>query len=458
VRYLKAITLSLLVASTHASAAGIFAQEQKGERARLTAQADYFLSKRQPERAYELLKPLELLYAGDMQYNYLLGLAAIDMGQAEEATWVLERVIAVAPHHAGARMAMARAFFQLKNFEKAKREFELLAELEPPETAKKVIALHLAKIDQIVNKKAEWRLSGNLYSSLGYDSNANSAPTDNIIIPGPSLRNFLIAFSQGTSDGSLPTDAEKSSAYYEVGSANRLEYALPDTWSFWGRYQAETKQLVDQTDLSTIGLDLALGARWRKGEHNVTTELAFNNSWRDGSHNKDVISLQSSYSQAMSARLLLGGYLVLEDQSFPESTANNAFVGTLGLTSSYIIGQYRPVILQLGLFGSSDQAKNNRADGDKTMFGGRLGASYIYNQKHSFSADITVTDSEYEQENASFEKMRSETQVNLGVGYQWKIDSNLSLKAQLMKNNVDSSISLYESEKTEAFIRVNYGY
>lgn len=456
-RYFKAISLLLLVTfAPYATSAGIFAQDQKGEKARLVAQADYYLNKQQSERAYELLKPLELLYSGEQDYNYVLGLAALDSGRAEEASWVLERVVAISPNHAGARMAMARAFFQLKNYEKAQKEFQILAQLNPPETAKKVIALHLAKIQQITTKTAEWRFSGNVFAAVGHDSNANSAPTDDTIIPAPWMQAFLVTL--GSADGSLQTDAEKPSPYYELGAANRLEYALPDTWVFWGRYQAKTKQLVDQNDFSTTSLDIAVGSRWYEGPHNVTTELAFNNSWRDGSHNKDVISLQGSYSQALSPRLLLGGYMVVEDQTFPESEANNALVTTLGFTASYIVGQYRPVIFQLGLYGGSDQEQKGRADGDKAMLGGRLGANYIYNQEHSFHADITVTGSEFDQENTIFEKTRSETQVNLGVGYQWNINSDLSLKAQLLKNNVHSNIGLYDSEKVEAFLRVKYGY
>ncbi|MFG1488418.1 tetratricopeptide repeat protein, partial [Oceanospirillum sp. HFRX-1_2] len=103
----------------------------EAELTRLKEQAIYYLSKKQPERAYETLKPAELVYAGDAQYNYLLGMAAIDSGHPEDASWAFERVVAVMPHHAGARMDMARAFFQLKDYPRAEKEFQLLQAMNP---------------------------------------------------------------------------------------------------------------------------------------------------------------------------------------------------------------------------------------------------------------------------------------------------------------------------------------
>src|SRR5688572_9754518 len=65
----------------------------------------------QGRAAFDLLAPLEQQRAGDVEYDYLLGLAAIDAAQYTRAVFALERVLAVRPNHPQARAEIARAYF-----------------------------------------------------------------------------------------------------------------------------------------------------------------------------------------------------------------------------------------------------------------------------------------------------------------------------------------------------------
>ena len=83
--------------------------------------------------AYELLSPLEAERSGEPDYDYLLGLAALDSGRADLAVFALERAVAVQPDNAQYRAELARAFFELREDETAKSEFESVAKLDVPE-------------------------------------------------------------------------------------------------------------------------------------------------------------------------------------------------------------------------------------------------------------------------------------------------------------------------------------
>ena len=76
------------------------------------------------QQAYELLAAEEEANAGDPNFDYLLGLAALDSGQPGRAVFALERVLAVDPTHARARAEIARAYFQLGELETSRQEFE----------------------------------------------------------------------------------------------------------------------------------------------------------------------------------------------------------------------------------------------------------------------------------------------------------------------------------------------
>ena len=85
------------------------------EKAPEISQAQALLKAGKAEEAYALLLPLEFFQAGDPAFDYLLGVSALDSGKFNAATLAFERMLAVNPNHAGARMDMARAYFELND-------------------------------------------------------------------------------------------------------------------------------------------------------------------------------------------------------------------------------------------------------------------------------------------------------------------------------------------------------
>src|SRR5688572_8051771 len=108
-----AVTLTTLAVQPYAVAADAALDEARG-----------LIQKRDAKRAYDLLSPLEAQRAGDPEFDYLLGLAALDSGQTTRAIFAFERVLAVNPNHPQARAEIARAYFVAGETDAAKREFE----------------------------------------------------------------------------------------------------------------------------------------------------------------------------------------------------------------------------------------------------------------------------------------------------------------------------------------------
>ena len=108
--------------------------------------ADALIKDGKPADAYALLEPLEFDRAGEVRFDYLLGIAALDSGKPDKATLAFERVLAVDPNFAGARLDMARAYYQLGDMPRAKTEFETVLKLNPPEAARATIQNYLGAI------------------------------------------------------------------------------------------------------------------------------------------------------------------------------------------------------------------------------------------------------------------------------------------------------------------------
>ncbi len=124
--------------------------------------------------AFRLLRTVESEMIGDSDYDYLYGLAALESNDLGEAMFALQRAVELDPGYAAARMELARAHFQTGDLPEAKRQFEMLAGQNPPETARAAILQRLAVINRTLSL-LEPKLQYYLRAGSGYDSNANSA-------------------------------------------------------------------------------------------------------------------------------------------------------------------------------------------------------------------------------------------------------------------------------------------
>ena len=94
--------------------------------------ARVLLQQGKAEQSYQLLAPLEDERAGDSEYDYLLGISALDSGKAGLAVFALERAVAVEPNNAEIRAELARAYFEIRDDAAAQREFENVRSSKPP--------------------------------------------------------------------------------------------------------------------------------------------------------------------------------------------------------------------------------------------------------------------------------------------------------------------------------------
>src|SRR5512147_2391630 len=74
-------------------------------------------------QAYAELAPLQDQMSGQPEFDYLLGVAALDSGRIDEAIIAFERVLALIPNHAGAQMDIARAYYAAGSFDLAEAAF-----------------------------------------------------------------------------------------------------------------------------------------------------------------------------------------------------------------------------------------------------------------------------------------------------------------------------------------------
>ena len=136
--------------TTVAGAVALFALLQSLAFAdQVTDRARLLLQQKNPQAAYALLAPLESRRAGEVEFDYLLGIASLDTGHREQAVFALERVLSVNPNHAQARAEIARAYFEMGEKQNAKREFQNVRDSNPPEAVKQSIDRYLSALEAL---------------------------------------------------------------------------------------------------------------------------------------------------------------------------------------------------------------------------------------------------------------------------------------------------------------------
>ena len=86
--------------------------------------------------AYQLLEPLEAERAGDVDYDYLFGVAGVESGNVSRGAFALERVLALDPSNKDARAEMAKAHFILGEIDASKLEFNNVLKQSPDAATK----------------------------------------------------------------------------------------------------------------------------------------------------------------------------------------------------------------------------------------------------------------------------------------------------------------------------------
>ncbi len=113
---------------------------------------------------------------GQPEFDFLYGLAALNAGRVAEAVLALERHLASAPGNDRARLELARGYFLLGEYPRARSEFDFLLRSKPPAGVRANIDSYLQAMQ--LREGSTARASARLYAEVGggYDSNVNLAP------------------------------------------------------------------------------------------------------------------------------------------------------------------------------------------------------------------------------------------------------------------------------------------
>ena len=427
-RWLEVLTLSLAISG---GAVPTVMASQAVDREVVYEQAKNALRDGRSETAYQLLVQYEINWSGEDAFDYLFGVAALDSGHAGDAIFSLQRLVARQPEFSGARLELARAYYDVGDNELARIEFARIQSENPPPNVAQTVSDYMAAIEI---KSREYQSSAQYYIEVGggYDSNAPASTDENIFL------NFVLN----------PTNLEQSSAFAKVTLGGFWNNPISPSSQvlFNARVDHRANPSVHFVDASNI--DLGAAWSWKSGESAASIAANSLFSALDGGYNKRDIGVMGTYVRQISdswtvAGFVRGGAIRFEEAALAIRDVDQVLYG-LSLSQDYKSAQ-----MSFSLTGNTDDAvdagEQFSADGYGVRFTNnwyRKGGSVIF-------FDASATKTEYDTQFFGLDREDDLYAVTLGSAWSqfpskgWVTTLNLNYSVK------DSTVSLYEFDRLE---------
>jgi tetratricopeptide (TPR) repeat protein len=406
-------------------------------------QAKKLLEAKRPKEAYDLLRPLEAKRAGEIEYDYLLGIAALDAGDAQAAIFALERVLAVNPNYLQARAEIARAYYVLGERENARREFRTVRAQNPPDAARQTIDRYLSALEPQTS-----RLRAFVEIGLGYDSNVNSATSrSTIAIP---------AF--GGAIGQLSPSAQAQSSWFGAASAGAsIDQAVANEWSLLAAASYTGKFNRDYNEFNTGALDGSAGARWTRGANQLVGLVQGQMYWLDNDRYRNLYGGTAQWLHNLSPTQQLTVFGQFSALRYPQPSQSpqdaNRAVGGVAYSQAFA-GAYSPVGFVSG-YGGDERATDSQFKYlGYTPFGARLGGQATLTPQTILFGSAAYERRNYNGENPTFIVTREDNQYDLRLGLAYAFLPKWTLTPQVAYTKNNSNIELNEYDRTVATVTV----
>ncbi len=388
----------------------------------LLVQADTLLKGGKAQEAYELLAPHQSERAGDQNYDYLLGVAALDSGKPNEAVFALERVLAVNPNHLQARAEIARAYFATGETTASQHEFDTVRKQNPPKEVNAAIEKYL---DAIERARAAQRttVTGYLEAAVGSDSNVNAATASNQI---------AIPFFGGAIATLSANGVKLRDSFGNISGGVNARHPLNPEWAVFGGASFNQRLNSTQTAFDTTGLDGNLGVNLVKGSDSYSVALQAQDFDLDYSAFRVAKGVTGQWLHILGSSQV-SAYLQYADLHYPGQDIRDAQRYILGAAYARALAAESTPVVYVGAYGGEERERNSTVPylGHKP-YGLRAGGEVKINPKATLFGSASVEWRHYNGPDPLFVVTRKDTQADIvvGIGYvpvkKWTITPSLS--------------------------------
>ncbi|MGE5387157.1 MAG: tetratricopeptide repeat protein [Betaproteobacteria bacterium] len=393
--------------------------------------------------AYQSLLKDEAAEAGNPQYDYLLGLAALEAGEPAKATLVFERVLAVEPNHAGARLDLGRAYFALGDHERARREFAALKTLNPPPAAQVTIDKYIDAMDK--QKQAlKTRVNAYVEGGFGRDSNVTVGPRSATVF----LPVFGLSFNLG--DGARA----RSDYYRQFGAGGEITHHIDDQTALFGGADLKFRNYGNLDAFDQLSGDFRGGMLWNRDGDTWRAVASFGDLRLGDERYREVSTLGGDWRHNLTSRDQLGIFGQYAAVRYVQRSLKGIDYDQTALGASWtrLPAAGEPLTLMAAVIAGGEEEVRFRSDGNKVFFGLRGAASFAATPNLDLFAGAGWQAGRYDRVNVLYNEKRLDRQYDLTLGALWRLGGGLSLRPQVTWMRNESNITINKYDRIDASI------
>lgn len=372
--------------------------------------------------------------AGDPDFDYRLGIAALDAGHYGEAVLAFQRVLAVQPDNAPARAELARAYALAGDIDTARQEFATVVD-DPslPDPVRQRFTGFVRQFDkQIAGGGSD--ISGFVDARIGHDSNVNAA-TDltTIVIP---LFSFLGPGTLGP--GAVAQDDE----FYEIQGGVSAVTAIGRQDRLFASALANWRDNFDSRAFDQAALTGTAGYAHSFADRDVLSLSGqVQKFWLGYDGYRTSYGAIAQYTRTLDggrALTLSAQWSRLDYDGAPLRDADRYAVGIGYVTRS----------VAANLTGGKEETRRQAGDAESNWFAGaNVGGEFPVAGRVAIVAGAAFDLRRYDQPDPLFLTKRHDERIDLTAGVKVALTDNLFFQPRATWTRNWSNIALYDYDR-----------
>lgn len=383
---------------------------------------------------------------GDPHFDLLYGIAAVNAGQYASGVVALERHLLVVPANDRARLELAKGYYELSDYIRARREFEFVLRYNPPKDVRDNIQKYLDAMQsrEVLSSKASARSFVEL--GVGRDSNVNAGTYVSqftllpglVVAPDPSAMAVGSEYAQLTAGVQWIRRIDSSLAVFAGGD---LDQKLNSTSPAY--------------DTFNVGAYAGFSVTKAQSLYRITVS--------QGHLQVNAQKFRNTLAVTGEGQLVLGqGYTLTGVAQFSElshATANSVRDANLltwgGGIQKAFIGTWRPTIA-LQMTKASESNLHLRDDLSKDSLTTRLSITVSPDDRLSVSTGISHQGTRYALPDIAFTTNREDTTwtADVGISYLWS--RSLLFRLNFLSTENESNQGLYAYRRVMSGLSTRY--
>lgn len=432
--------LLLLTGSVRALAEPATPADSVGE---LVDRAEALLDAGQAEQAYRLLDARLAAFAGNVRFDYILALAAIQAERPEAALIPLRRVIAAEPAFNPARLELGDLLGRFGDPAGARLQYEAILANAPSAVLRGIVE---QRLDALPSEGLLGSIRAVFETGLGYDSNANGSTSEDSfqgVLLDPRLQAVASAFANaGLSLRHQRQHGDRLATFWRASVAHRAN--------------TEASFLDQSVGFAQAGINAGIG-RTR-----VTMTVDGFAGTLDGRAYRRGAGLELGLAFSPWPRWELAGVVragMLEYQPLPLRLldVDRLFGGVVVSRSGIGRLQLRVGVAALG---GQDRVRQAGSPYSNDRYGARVFVNVEPTTRWRVAAEVAHLVSDYFAGGGFFGIDRLDRTTAAALSMQWRARPvrGWSLGPQIVYTRNESNIALFRYERVETAIQARYEF